>query len=224
MVGVEQKVAANERAEPAPVDVSPPANIKLVAECHSGPARPAEAAPRPPPPSRHHVLKVSQFSLLPSIVALSVARDLLRALTMTTLAMPSQGSEKSPILVIGMGVIGLTTSVRLLQASHKVHILATQIPSSPLDPTYCSSAAGAHHLSFAADDDERQRRLDMRTFEVMMKEEAEEGEASAILRLTQREFYGTEGEKHIELFEGLPDVSLDTSHLLCYFNQSVDQC
>lgn len=118
----------------------------------------------------------------------------------------SQDPEKSPILVIGMGVIGLTTSIRLLQASHPVHIVATQIPTSPLDPTYCSSAAGAHHLSFAADDDERQRRLDMRTFEVMTKEEAEEGEASAILRLTQREYYGTEGEKHIEFFEGLPDV------------------
>lgn len=56
----------------------------------------------------------------------------------------------------------------------------------------------------------------MRTFEVMMKEEAEEGDASAILRLTQREFYGTEGEKHIEFFEGLPDVSSTLYHSL-YF-------
>lgn len=135
---------------------------------------------------------------------------------MTTPTPSSQGPEKSPILVIGMGVIGLTTSIRLLQASHRVHAFATQIPGSPLDPTYCSSSAGAHHLSFAADDDERQRRLDMRTFEVMMKEEAEEGDASAILRLTQREFYGTEGEKHIEFFEDLPDVS-STLYYSLYF-------
>lgn len=46
----------------------------------------------------------------------------------------------------------------------------------------------------------------MRTFEVMMQEEREDGEKSGILRLTQREFYGTEGERHIEFFEGLPDV------------------
>lgn len=172
-------------------------------------ARLGQQRPRPFPPSLHHVLEASQYPPLPPIVAILVAWDfvLLSKLTMTAPTPTSQGPEKSPILVIGMGVIGLTTSIRLLQDLHPVHIFATQIPTSPLDPTYCSSAAGAHHLSFAADDDDRQRRLDMRTFEVMMREEAEEGEASAILRLTQREYYGTEGEKHIEFFEGLPDVS-----------------
>lgn len=62
-------------------------------------------------------------------------------------------------------------------------------------------------MSFAADDDERQQRLDRRTFDVMWKEEEEQGDSSGLMRLTQHEFYGSEDERHISFFETLPDVS-----------------
>ncbi|KAF9458950.1 hypothetical protein BDZ94DRAFT_1172538 [Collybia nuda] len=113
-----------------------------------------------------------------------------------------------PILVCGFGIIGLTTSIRLLQAGHSVIAVASHLPSDPLSPYYASTAAGAHHLSFAADGDERQRRLDRRTFDVMWEEEEEEGDGSGLMRVTQREFYGSEGERHVQFFEGLPDFKV----------------
>ncbi|THH04503.1 hypothetical protein EW146_g10159 [Bondarzewia mesenterica] len=121
------------------------------------------------------------------------------------MASPSNRDEQ-PILVCGFGIIGLTTSIRLLQAGYPVVAVAAHLPGDPLTPMYASTAAGAHHLSFAADDDVRQQRLDRRTFEFMWEEEAREGDVSALLKLTQREYYGTEGEKHIAFFESMPDV------------------
>lgn len=74
-------------------------------------------------------------------------------------------SSDRPILVLGAGVIGLTTALRLLEANptRAVHIMADHWPSDPLSPRYASSIAGAHHLSFADDNDTRQRRWDSRS-------------------------------------------------------------
>jgi len=75
-------------------------------------------------------------------------------------------SQPRPIIVLGAGIIGLTTAIRLSQSSlytiqyHPIHIIASHLPSDPLDPNYASTLAGAHHLSFADDSDERQRRWD----------------------------------------------------------------
>ena len=78
-------------------------------------------------------------------------------------------STKAPIVVLGAGVIGLTTAVRLLESplctqdGHPVHILADHLPDDPLDAYYASTIAGAHHLSFADDADLRQRKWDRRS-------------------------------------------------------------
>ncbi|THH04724.1 hypothetical protein EW145_g5305 [Phellinidium pouzarii] len=119
-------------------------------------------------------------------------------------------SPRPTTIVVGCGVVGLTTAIRLLESDDRflVHILAEHFPLDPLDPEYASSAAGAHHLSFAADQDFRQRGLDARTFEIMWDElEAEEitgGEPSGLMRLTQTEYYDGK-EKHIDFVSGLPD-------------------
>ncbi len=75
-------------------------------------------------------------------------------------------TNERPIIVLGAGVIGLTTAIRLLkskQAKHPIHIVADHWPEDGLDPRYASLAAGAHHLSFAADDDLRQRKWDRKS-------------------------------------------------------------
>jgi D-amino-acid oxidase len=96
-----------------------------------------------------------------------------------------------PILVVGAGIIGLTTAIRLLQSSSissPIHLVASHLPSDPLHPTYASTAAGAHHLSFADDEDPRQIRWDSRTFEIMSTELEEEGEvATGLMKLRQTE-------------------------------------
>lgn len=68
-------------------------------------------------------------------------------------------------IILGCGIIGLTTAIRLLesQPTTPTYILASRLPTDPTHPEYASNCAGAHHLSFAADDDERQTRWDRRS-------------------------------------------------------------
>lgn len=109
---------------------------------------------------------------------------------------------------MGAGCIGLTTAVRLLQAGFPVLVLADHLPSDALNPSLsASSAAGAHHLSFADNSDWRQRFLDQRTFDVFWEEsrDADLAARRGLMRLTQTEFYAGD-EKHIRFLEQLPDV------------------
>lgn len=74
-----------------------------------------------------------------------------------------------PIVVVGAGIIGLTTAVRILQSEAvqrsgaKVHVIAGHLPNDPLDARYASTIAGAHHLSFADDNDVRQSTWDKKS-------------------------------------------------------------
>lgn len=113
----------------------------------------------------------------------------------------------SPIIVLGAGCIGLTTAIRLRERGFPVLVLAHHLPGDPLDATYASPIAGAHHLSFADDNDWRQRALDGGTFDVLWRESEDPVQAAKIglLRLVQTEFY-SEGEKHLRFMEQMPDV------------------
>lgn len=81
---------------------------------------------------------------------------------------PSLDSSR-PIVIIGAGIIGLATATCLLESHYykqhrpPIHIIADHLPNDPLDAKYASTIAGAHHLSFADDEDERQRKWDMRS-------------------------------------------------------------
>lgn len=113
--------------------------------------------------------------------------------------------------MLGCGVIGLTTAIRLIESGNhsRVHILADHLPLDDPKPDYASSAAGAHHLSFAADKDLRQRYLDARTFGVFWEELEREGtgdgEPTGLMKIKQTEYYDG-NEKHLEFLSGLPDV------------------
>ncbi|ORY21034.1 FAD dependent oxidoreductase [Naematelia encephala] len=118
-----------------------------------------------------------------------------------------------PIVVLGAGIIGLTTAVKLLESpvyklhGHPVHIIADHLPNDPLDAKYASTIAGAHHLSFAGDDDTRQSQWDRETFRVMHDEWSKEGEATGLMLLKQTEFYvGT--SKHLKIYEEHPDFEI----------------
>ncbi|KAK6910406.1 D-aspartate oxidase [Kwoniella mangroviensis CBS 10435] len=121
--------------------------------------------------------------------------------------------DAKPIVVIGAGVIGLTTAVRLIESplyatsKHPIHILANHLPNDPLDPYYASTIAGAHHLSFADDHDTRQRMYDTRTFQVMYDEWKKEGEKTGLMLLKQTEYYvGT--DSHLKVYEDHPDFTI----------------
>ncbi|KAF5392749.1 hypothetical protein D9757_000845 [Collybiopsis confluens] len=102
-------------------------------------------------------------------------------------------------IVCGFGVVGLTTSIRLLEKGYRVFAVAEHLPGDDLTALYASSAAGAHHLSFAADDDARQQAVDRSTFDVMWDEERNQGDGSGLMKVHQLEYYGSR-EKNISNF------------------------
>ncbi|BGP13922.1 hypothetical protein JCM10213_002566 [Rhodosporidiobolus nylandii] len=71
------------------------------------------------------------------------------------------------ILVVGAGVAGLSTGIRLLEAGYKVDIVARDLPNDPKSIAFTSPWAGAHHVSSATGDDMRLHHFDARTFKVM---------------------------------------------------------
>ncbi|GAA5957366.1 hypothetical protein JCM3765_000437 [Sporobolomyces pararoseus] len=117
-------------------------------------------------------------------------------------------SSPSPVIVIGAGCIGLTTAIEILKTGLPVLLLAHHFPSD-LDAEYSSTAAGAHHLSFADDTDWRQRYFDLRTFERFWKEseDTEAGERIGVMRLTQTEYY--RGDTHLRILEQLPNFRIN---------------
>ncbi|POY75815.1 putative D-aspartate oxidase [Rhodotorula taiwanensis] len=112
------------------------------------------------------------------------------------------------IVVVGAGCIGLTTAIELLKRSYSVLLVADRFPQDDLVADYASTAAGAHHLSFADDRDWRQRYFDQRTFDRLWEESrhADEGARIGLMRLTQTELY--RGDLHLRFMEGLPDFRI----------------
>ncbi|KAK8844062.1 hypothetical protein IAR55_006856 [Kwoniella newhampshirensis] len=136
----------------------------------------------------------------------------------------STGTQR-PIVILGAGVIGLTTAVQLLESEFyqstrpPVHIVTDHLPNDPLDAKYASTIAGAHHLSFADDNDERQRRWDRKSplddrltesrtaFLIMYEEWRKLGESSGLMALKQTEMFVGE-TKHLEIYEEHPDFTV----------------
>jgi len=94
------------------------------------------------------------------------------------------------IVVIGAGVVGLTTALKIQEkGGHQVTIIAETFPSDPKNIRYTSPWAGAHHVS-SAGEDARLKKLDMDTFKVMWDLSAPGGGAEdCFLRLDQTEYY-----------------------------------
>lgn len=139
----------------------------------------------------------------------------------------NMASSTAPIYVLGCGIVGLTSALRLQDSAKlgaPIHIIARHLPGDPLTPSYASTAAGAHHLSFADNSDQLQRWLDTRTFEVMWEELAARGVGAGedegrpdhlgLMKLVQTEYFDGE-ETQLELFEGLPDVRFIRLPVLC---------
>lgn len=114
-------------------------------------------------------------------------------------------TERSHVVIIGAGVIGLSTAVALLdhtEARYKVTIIAPDLP--PLHPeafsprskdappaSYASAWAGAHHVSEAKND--RQLKRDIETYRIFKKiagNEQGKGDAcKAVVEVTQHEYW-----------------------------------
>ncbi|KAI6035976.1 hypothetical protein BKA83DRAFT_107285 [Pisolithus microcarpus] len=82
-----------------------------------------------------------------------------------------QGSEVTKdIIVIGAGVIGLSTAIKIQEkGGYRVTIVAETFPTDPKTIRYTSHWAGAHHVS-GAYGSKRQREMDSETFDIMWKD------------------------------------------------------
>ncbi|KAL5533755.1 hypothetical protein ACEPAG_215 [Sanghuangporus baumii] len=96
----------------------------------------------------------------------------------------------SSVVVLGAGVVGLSTALKIQEKGYSVTIVAETFPDDKKNIRYTSPWAGAHHVSFAHGD-EKQQKIDRETFDVMwqMSEPGKDSEKS-FLRITQTEYYG----------------------------------
>ncbi|KAI0084754.1 D-amino-acid oxidase [Irpex rosettiformis] len=121
--------------------------------------------------------------------------------------------SKKEIVVIGAGVVGLTTAVKILEeGGHHVTIIADVFPSDPKTIRYTSLWAGAHHVSHA-EGDAKQQALDQETFKVMWDLSAPGAEAEGcFLRLPQTDYFYDGRDVHLDW---MPDhKSLPTESLI----------
>ncbi|KAI0336691.1 D-amino-acid oxidase [Cubamyces sp. BRFM 1775] len=89
----------------------------------------------------------------------------------------SQASATKNIVVIGAGVVGLTTALKIQEkGGYRVTIIADTFPTDAKTIKYTSLWAGAHHVSHAAED-AKQMAIDRETFEVMWELSASGGPA-----------------------------------------------
>ncbi|KZV88380.1 D-amino-acid oxidase [Exidia glandulosa HHB12029] len=94
------------------------------------------------------------------------------------------------VVVIGAGVVGLSTALKVQEKGHIVTIIAEALPGDAKGPHYTSPWAGAHHVSFAAADDTRQQEMDRATFQEMWKMSAPGSDAEGcFMRLPQTEYF-----------------------------------
>ncbi|PAV20663.1 D-amino-acid oxidase [Pyrrhoderma noxium] len=95
----------------------------------------------------------------------------------------------STVIVLGAGVVGLSTAIKIQESGHSVTIVAETFPDEPKNIRYTSWWSGAHHVSLSGDDT-RQQAFDRETFKIMweMSEPGKDSE-ECFLRIPQTEYY-----------------------------------
>ncbi|KAH8110280.1 D-aspartate oxidase [Phellopilus nigrolimitatus] len=117
------------------------------------------------------------------------------------------------VIILGAGVVGLSTALKVQEKGHAVMIVAEAFQDDPKSIRYTSHWAGAHHVSIA-DDDVRQQKMDRETFRTMWEmSEAGKDSEQCFLRLPQAEYYCEERPGTTSL-EVMPDFrKLDEKEL-----------
>ncbi|KAI0322962.1 D-aspartate oxidase [Amylostereum chailletii] len=101
-----------------------------------------------------------------------------------------KASEDKAIIVLGAGVVGLTTALMIQEKNgYNVTILAEMLPLDAKSHKYTSPWAGAHHVA-STGGDVRQQRMEKETFTTMWQLSEPGGEAEGcFLRAPQTELY-----------------------------------
>ncbi|KAJ7270844.1 hypothetical protein C8J57DRAFT_1319890 [Mycena rebaudengoi] len=121
-------------------------------------------------------------------------------------------AELKQVVVLGAGVVGLTTAVRIQETgAYQVTIVAEVLPSDPKCIKYTSHWAGAQHVTEGLDD--RQRKMDRETFETMWEMSAPGGLAEGcFLRIHETQYHAE--PVAAQLFQWMPDYKVLPSSTL----------
>ncbi|KAL4251957.1 DAMOX/DASOX family protein [Abortiporus biennis] len=127
------------------------------------------------------------------------------------MASTSESQQSKHIVVIGAGIVGLTTALKIQeQEGYKVTIVAEQFCTDPKNVRYTSLWAGGHHVSHA-EGDARLTKIDQDTFKVMWEQSAPGSDAEHIfLRLPQTEYYFDGRDSHLEWMPDFKKLSADS--------------
>ncbi|KAJ7442514.1 D-amino-acid oxidase [Mycena galericulata] len=113
--------------------------------------------------------------------------------------------EPKQVIVIGAGVVGLTTALRVQEkGGYQVTIVAEILPSDPKNIKYTSHWAGAHHVSLAGPDT-RQQKMDQETFKTMWELSAPGGPAEGCFLRIHEDEYFAEPIANPEVLQAMPD-------------------
>jgi len=120
-------------------------------------------------------------------------------------------SDSKHVVVIGAGVIGLSTALKIQELGYRVTILAECLPGDPKSIRYTSCWAGAHHVSGTHEPFIRD--ISRKTFDIMWEMSAPDHPASGcFMRIQQTEFY--EEEREPSALDVMPEYrALDKSEL-----------
>lgn len=105
--------------------------------------------------------------------------------------MTSETQRKAPIVVLGAGVIGLTTALTIQSTGkYDVVVAAEILPSDPKSIRYTSQWAGAHHVYSGTDATTFQHKLEVDTFKKLwaMSEPGSDAE-ECFLRIDEAEYF-----------------------------------
>ncbi|CAL1708766.1 unnamed protein product [Somion occarium] len=120
-------------------------------------------------------------------------------------------TDSKRVVVIGAGVIGLTTALKIQEkGGYAVTIVAETFPSDPKSIKYTSIWAGAHHVSHA-EGEPRQQKIDQETFDVMWALSAPGGDAEGcFLRIPQYDYYFDGRDTHLDWMPDFKKLSQDS--------------
>ncbi|KAJ7207059.1 hypothetical protein GGX14DRAFT_635946 [Mycena pura] len=113
--------------------------------------------------------------------------------------------QPKQLVLIGAGVVGLTTAVRVQEkGGYQVTVVAELFPSDPKSIKYTSHWAGAHHVSLAGPD-VRQQKMDQETFKTMWELSEPGGPAEGCFLRIREDEYFAEPMANPEVLKAMPD-------------------